>query len=410
MPALKSTSVCLVVRSQAWFRASVILDTLCLFNIKAIEQFPFPPPNMVNLRSWIGKGPCACDIGATATLYFDHGEESYPIFTWPSVSPKGAGLYTNPVMRKLVIDEQTAVFCLEVAASIPVAPELFNQVSGLLSDADKSFIMESLNKTQELVHSLAGAYSLYQYPLVWDYMDERHQWTMIDVATKEGKPGFEEPKVDNWIPFRLDVGSKITCDGMLRDGITQNFAQLVKEDFRQPFIFLKDSMWHADIRTRFLLQFWIIEYYADKYTETVPVNHEIQGFIDNLEAIVKEKFPSFADYFKLRKGELARLTLSQKAQACFQAMRIQYDDKLFKRAKAVRDRLSHATEYKENELREMELYVREIVRHLIRRDLELQGVFLDGERKSKSELPEIIPSFPDPRDRLTKDFGPLEAN
>lgn len=405
----KTTSVLLVVRSQVWFQASVVLDTLCPFNVQAIEKFPVPSANAVNLRSWIGKGPCTCDIGATATFYFDHGKESYPVFTWPSVSPKGAGLHTTALMRKLVMDEHTAVFFLEAAASIPINPELFKRVPEKLDEADKILIRKNLSNTQSIVHSLAGAYSLYQYPLVWDYMDERHQWMIIDMNLREGKPSYEEAHIDNWVPFRLDVGAKITDAGFLRDGISEHFGELIKDDLKQPFILLKDSMWHTDIRTRFLLQFWIIEYYADKYDVAPPENREVNIFIENLETIVREKFPAFSDLFRLRKGELMRLTLSQKVQSCFQVMKIQYEDKLFKRAKAVRDHLSHATKYDENELREMELYAREVVRHLIRRDLELQGIFLDGEKKLQSELVEIIPSFPDSSKRISQPFGPLNV-
>jgi len=90
-------------------------------------------------------------------------------------------------------------------------------------------------------------------------------------------------------------------------------------------------------------------------------------------------------------------------------MRIKYDGGLFKRAKAVRDGLSHAGEFKEDELREMELYLREIVRQVIRRDLELNGIFLDGVEKRIEELEEITPAYPDPSKRLTKVFGPLEV-
>lgn len=240
-------------------------------------------------------------------------------------------------------------------------------------------------------------------------MDERHQWMMIDLNLREGKPSYEETQIDNWVPLKLDVGAKITDAGLLRDGISEHFGELIKDDLTQPFILLKDSMWHADIRTRFLMQFWIIEYYADKYAVAPPENRAVEDFIESLETIVKERFPAFSDLFRLRKGELMRSTLSQKVQGCFHAMKIQYQDKLFKRAKAVRDHLSHATKYDENELREMELYARELVRHLIRRDLELQGIFLDGEKKLQSELLEIIPSFPDPSKRLSQPFGPLNV-
>jgi len=91
-------------------------------------------------------------------------------------------------------------------------------------------------------------------------------------------------------------------------------------------------------------------------------------------------------------------------------MRIKYDDELFKRAKAVRDSLSHAGKLNEDNLREMELYIREITRHVVRRDLELNGIFLDGDQKSTMDLEEITPAYPDPSKRLNKSFGPLEVS
>ena len=409
MPDSRITSVCLVLRSQIWFRASVRLDTLTPFNVKAMNEFAFPNPGSINLRCLIGRGPCDYEIGAAARFHFDHGEEAYPVFSWPSVGPKGAGLHASTFQRKLVLDRETAVFCLEASTSIPADPELFNRTPDLLTEADKILITECLTKIQNIVHSLAGAYSLYQYPLVWDFIDERHQWTLINLDTRTGKAAFEQPKTDNWVPFKLDVGAKIDGAGLLRDGIAEAFGQLLKEHLKQPFIFLKDSMWHTDIRTRFLLQFWIIEHYADKYTHKLPPSENLEKFVQDLEAIVNDKFPSFADYFKRRKGDLTRLTLSQKVEATFQTMRIKYDDKLFKRAKAVRDCLSHASEHDENELIEMELYVRELVRHLIRRDLELQGIFLDGQTKSQEELVQIVPAYPPPSARLARAFGPLSV-
>jgi len=57
------------------------------------------------------------------------------------------------------MDEHTAVFFLEAAASIPVDPELFKRVPEKLDDADKILIRKNLNNTQSIIHSLAGAYS-----------------------------------------------------------------------------------------------------------------------------------------------------------------------------------------------------------------------------------------------------------
>jgi len=132
--------------------------------------------------------------------------------------------------------------------------------------------------------------------------------------TKTGKGTFEQRQMDNWVPLKLNARTKINGNGMLQDGLTINFPILTKDEFRQPLVFLKDSMRHTDIRTRFLLQFWILEYFADKYSVSVRENNDIKVFVQSLEQIVAEQFGQFLDYFKSRKGELTRLTLAQKVQ------------------------------------------------------------------------------------------------
>jgi hypothetical protein len=239
-------------------------------------------------------------------------------------------------------------------------------------------VTKATRATKNIVASLTGGYALYQYPLVWQYVGERTQWMFVDVESKVGTPPLEELQPDNWIPFKLNVQSKITADGLLRDGITEKLREITKDEFRHPLLFLKDSMCHTDLRTRFLLQFWIVEYFADKYSGDATQDNKLRTFVNELEKLIADKQPAYLDYFKSRKGELLRLTLAEKVQGCFRTMRIKYDDPLFKRAKAVRDSLSHAGEFKEDELREMELYIRELVRHMLRRDLELTGYSIDS--------------------------------
>jgi hypothetical protein len=71
----------------------------------------------------------------------------------------------------------------------------------------------------------------------------------------------------------------------------------------------------------------------------------------------------------------------------------QYDDAVFKRAKKVRDNLSHGSTYSESDLMEMEVYIREMSRFILRRELETRGIFLDGEPKPISELPVVEMPF-----------------
>ena len=74
-------------------------------------------------------------------------------------------------------------------------------------------------------------------------------------------------------------------------------------------------------------------------------------------------------------------------------LRIQYDDAVFKRAKSVRDNLSHGSAYTETELAEMDQYIRELSRYILRRELESRGIFLEGTAMPMSELPILSVPF-----------------
>ena len=92
---------------------------------------------------------------------------------------------------------------------------------------------------------------------------------------------------------------------------------------------------------------------------------------------------------------------------CLDHFRIKYDDELFKRAKRVRDNLSHGNTYDQAELVLMEHYMREISRYLIQRDIEFKGVFLDGNPKPATDLPVIEPMFEQRAKQKIASFGPI---
>jgi hypothetical protein len=43
-------------------------------------------------------------------------------------------------------------------------------------------------------------------------------------------------------------------------------------------------MWHSDIRTRFLLQFWILEYFSEEHARELPADAELRAFVSRLES------------------------------------------------------------------------------------------------------------------------------
>jgi hypothetical protein len=130
--------------------------------------------------------------------------------------------------------------------------------------------------------------------------------------------------------------------------------------------------------------------------------------VNTLETLVSAYAPDDLARFNAKKGELLRRTLAEKVKACLDHFKVQYDDELFKRAKRVRDALSHGSGYQQEELVLMEHYVREIARYLLQRDLEFKGIFLDGQAKPQTELPTIVPWFVKKAGKeQTASFGPI---
>jgi hypothetical protein len=279
--------------------------------------------------------------------------------------------------------------------------------AGINDKPDMEAAQPTIDTARAARDTLIGVFALYQYPLVWRYLDERNAFLFVNEETKVATKHWERPAADNFIPFRLDASSKLS-GVLLRDGVIESAVDIIASGAREPLALLKDSMWHSDLRTRFLLQFWIIEYFADKFSGTIPPEDDNRKFVGALEALVAKYAPEDLQRFKMKKGELLRRTLAEKVKACMDHFKIQYDDELFKRAKRVRDDLSHGSGYEQKELVLMEHYVREIARYLLQRDLEFKGVFLDGPRKLQEELPTIVPWFVKRAGKeQTASFGPI---
>src|SRR5262249_15924859 len=114
------------------------------------------------------------------------------------------------------------------------------------------------------------------------------------------------------------------------DAVHPSIVSLVEAKLTEPLVFLKDSLWEKDIRVRFLLQFWIVECFAEKRAASIPDDVTARELVKALEQFTEKHLPNHLAYFKNRKGELLRRTLVEKVKACCDALRIQYDYVVFK--------------------------------------------------------------------------------
>jgi hypothetical protein len=220
---------------------------------------------------------------------------------------------------------------------------------------------------------------------IWT-LHERHSYAFVDTDTGASTRTFRPIQGDNFIPFRLNASSQLSDRGFI-DAVHGVAASLVNAKLTEPLVFLKDSLWPSDLRARFLLQFWIVESFAEKRASAMPADESSRAFVEALEKLTAQHLPEHLARFKSRKGELLRQTLAEKVRSCCEALRIEYDDAVFKRAKRVRDNLSHGSAYTATDLMEMDQYIRELSRYMLRRELESRGIFLEGPATPISELP-----------------------
>jgi hypothetical protein len=378
-----------VCRSQAIFEAFVVPDQLPIIDTRWIDDFILPTNGLgsIILNCYLGRGPLSHALGPCAALFFEHGEESYPTFGIPSEGPKGAALLGATESAHITIDDTASAFIVNVTVAKAVALDRWDlAVNNQVEPALLAEISAELQEVKAVLDTIVGTYALYQYPLVWKRLHERHSYAFLDTDTGVGTRAFRPIQSDNFIPFRLNASSMLSDDGFV-DAVHGVAATLVAARLIEPLIFLKDSLWHSDIRARFLLQFWIVEYFAEKRASAMPTDKAARMFVDALEDLTAQHLPEYLARFKNRKGGLLRRTLAEKVRSCCEALRIDYDDSIFKRAKSIRDNLSHGSAYTETDLKEMEHYIRELSRYILRREIESRGIFLEGPVTPISELP-----------------------
>ena len=386
-----------VCRSQAIFDASVVPDGLPKIDTAWIDQFILPSdgPGRIVLNCYVGRGPLSHALEPSAALFFDHGEEGYPVFGIPSEGPRGAALRGAALGEHMTVQESGAAFIVNVTVAKTVALASWDAAANNQLDATSfAGIQATLGELKAVLDTIVGTYALYQYPLVWKRLHERHSYAFVDTESGASTRSFRPVRADNFIPFRLNASPHVGDKGFA-DPVHGVAASLVEAKLTAPLVFLKDSLWEEDIRARFLLQFWIVEYFAESRAAVVPVDAAARAFVKALEELTAEHLPQHLAEFKSRKGELLRRTLAEKVRACCDALRIQYDDAVFKRAKRVRDNLSHGSAYTESELIETEQYIRELSRYILRREFESRGIFLEGPVKPMSDLPMLTVPFVD---------------
>ena len=243
------------------------------------------------MDSYLGRGPFSQAIEVTASVFFDHGEETYPVLQIPSNGPKGAAVRAATVTEHLAIEPAEAAFVINISVARDVSiPTWESVVTHQLSPELFGGIQSLLRQLKGVLDTVVGSYALYQYPLVWRPLYERHSYAFTETETGATTKAFRHWQPDNFIPFKLNAAAQVS-DKRFIDPIHALVPALLDARLTEPLIFLKDSLWEDDLRARFLLQFWIIEFSAERRASTMPPDAASRRFVQALEEVTTKFLP-----------------------------------------------------------------------------------------------------------------------
>ena len=407
----------LVFRQRAWFRPHVVVDDLPPFPTDGIDTIQVTAPNTWGAKLPIGRGPVTYQLPATYQLHFEHGEEPYPSFMCPSTGPSGAALLGEAARRNVSVHKDSALFLVEFTL-VRAAPstwveqydaemEAYSKTGGPRQGPMIDLLWNPLSLSRRCLDMIVGAYSLYQYPLVWELLTRSQE--IIHVDLENGSFKAKSPiDSDNFVPFLLRADDKIVC-GRLADAVGGNLDELFQLDMHLPLVLLQQNLWQKDLRLRFLTQFWIMEHLSHKHADGKS-NPEVRSFVEKLEQVVKQQFPEHADFFRKKKGSLINPSLADIIVRYCDDLGISTDERLVQQAAVVvnlvsgnvgaegerisplkrlirhaimvRNRLSHGGEAVAKEVAGLELLIRELARRMIRKEVETAGVVLQESDKA----------------------------
>jgi hypothetical protein len=380
---MPETSTVLVVRLQAWFRAMVDSETLEPFAVEKADQIALNPIGALRSRVLLGRGPIEHQLSPQVSLWFDHGEEPYPVLQCPSVGPKGAGLRMSTAPVWISAKEQEAISLLEVSAVQPVDSALPDAYSLEVRDGPdveggrelrpaSAFVQGILAEASRCLDQAVGLYALYQYPIVWEPITS---CPLVGFADLEGSTlrNMTQVRADNFVPFRLRAGTKIQ-DGHLVDGVLASLPLLAEGDLHIPFVLLQRALWQKNVQVRFLENFLVIEHLMGQFAKEDADRNAREEFFATVDRMVQGECPQHLDRLRSLKGVFIQAPLRKRLEEYFKHLGIDPDDDLIPRMLKLRNDLAHGGKISANLLLGVELETRRAARRIMEKELALRGV------------------------------------
>jgi hypothetical protein len=250
---MESTKIGVIVKQQAWFRPLVNVEKLSPFPAASVDSTPLQPTGVYQARVLVGRGPFDRELTPEFLFWFEHGEVDYPTFQCPSIGPSGAGLRMTSRPRRILASEDEALGLIEISLIQPVPQSFRDEYEGGREsdppDGPAGVVRGWLAESQMWLEQAVGLYALYQYPLVWEPLGVHTVAGFVDLAANafQMSTRFE---ADNFIPFRLNVETKL-ANGRLEDDGLANLSRLQNRGLHFPLFLLQRALWQRNVQLRF---------------------------------------------------------------------------------------------------------------------------------------------------------------
>jgi hypothetical protein len=371
-----STSIGLVIRQQAWFRAHVAPDGLPPFSSKNANALSPLPVGSFRARVLIGRGPVEHELTPEVLFWFEHGEQEYPTFQCPSIGPSGAGLKVSSRPRKILATEQDVLCLIEISVVQPVGPEFERQFeessAGDASDTSGGTVKKWQEEALAWLERAIGLYALYQYPIVWEPLGVHPLVGFVNIAQKTFRASTRiEP--DNFIPFRPNVATKVTGTELADHGLI-DLSKLAGGVLHLPLVLLQRSLWHRNIELRFLETFLILDYLTGQREIEDSKKADREELFKVLDTFIRATHPQFIDRLNGLKHVVLQAPLRERLTAYLQRIGLNPSAESLHRMLRARNDLAHARQIDRTELMAIELEARHLVREALRRELAQRGI------------------------------------
>ena len=376
---MASTNVGVVVRQQAWFRPLLDLQNVAPFPADKVDTVSLHPIGVFRARVLLGSGPVEREFPSELVLWFDHGEQAYPIFQCPSIGPSGAALMASSKPRRLSVAADEGLALIETSLIQPV-PESFREQyesehEPQARDGPAAVVGRWLTETRTWLEQAIGLYALYQYPVVWEPLAVHPVVGFVDMAARTFKLA-TRIQADNFIPFRLAPHTKLK-DGHLADDGLVDFSKLGNPSLHLPLLLLQRALWQRNVQLRFLETFLLLDYLIGQTEIQDSSRAQREELYRVIEECVQSR-PEHQERVRALKHVVLQAPLRERLSIYLARLGVNADAETLRQMLKIRNDVAHARPVDDHLLARVELNARALARDVMRRELAIRGVTFGG--------------------------------